>query len=97
MEVSDARRLKALEDENTKLKKLLAEAMLDNAMLRDVAAPARSRNANESATEQSNRSKSTQHQSRTSQHPRFSRLHLCSDGRSRARRYGARRGPEIEH
>ena len=34
---SDARRLKALEDENTKLKKLLAEAMLDNAMLRDVA------------------------------------------------------------
>jgi len=38
MEVSDARRLKALEDENTKLKQLLAEAMLDNAMLRDVAA-----------------------------------------------------------
>jgi putative transposase len=38
MEVSNARRLKALEDENAKLKKLLAEAMLDNAMLRDVAA-----------------------------------------------------------
>ena len=38
MEVSDARRLKALEDENAKLKKLLAEAMLDNAMLKDVAA-----------------------------------------------------------
>ena len=38
MEVSDARRLKGLEDENAKLKKLLAEAMLDNAMLRDVAA-----------------------------------------------------------
>ena len=38
MEVSHARRLKVLEDENTKLKKLLAEAMLDNAMLRDVAA-----------------------------------------------------------
>ena len=38
MEVSGARRLKALEDENAKLKKLLAEAMLDNAMLRDVAA-----------------------------------------------------------
>ena len=35
---SDARRLKALEDENTKLKKLLAEAVHDNAMLRDVAA-----------------------------------------------------------
>ena len=35
--MSDARRLKALEDENTKLKKLLAEQMLDNAMLRDVA------------------------------------------------------------
>jgi putative transposase len=38
MDVSDARRLKTLEDENVKLKKLLAEAMLDNAMLRDVAA-----------------------------------------------------------
>jgi putative transposase len=38
MEVSDARRLKALEEENAKLKKLLAEAILDNAMLRDVAA-----------------------------------------------------------
>jgi putative transposase len=38
MEVSDARRLKALEDENGKLKKLLAEAMLDNAMLKDIAA-----------------------------------------------------------
>jgi len=37
-EVPDARRLKALEDENTKLKKLLAEAMLDIAMLRDMAA-----------------------------------------------------------
>jgi putative transposase len=38
MEVSEVRRLKALEDENTKLKKLLAGAMLDNAVLRDVAA-----------------------------------------------------------
>ena len=38
MGVSDARRLKALEDENSKLKKLMAEAILDNAMLRDVAA-----------------------------------------------------------
>ena len=37
MEVSDARRLKALEDENAKLKKLLAEATLDNAMLKGVA------------------------------------------------------------
>ncbi len=36
MELSDAKRLKALEDENAKLKKLLAETMLDNAMLRDV-------------------------------------------------------------
>lgn len=36
MEVSDARKLKALEDENGKLKKLLAEQMLDNAMLRDI-------------------------------------------------------------
>ena len=38
LDVSDARRLKALEDENARLKKLLAEAMLDNAMLRDVTA-----------------------------------------------------------
>lgn len=32
------RRLKELEDENAKLEKLLAEAMLDNAILKDVAA-----------------------------------------------------------
>jgi len=38
MEVSDARRLKALEEENTRLKKLLAEQMLDNAILKDVSA-----------------------------------------------------------
>jgi putative transposase len=37
LDVSDAKRLKSLEDENTKLKKLLAEAMLDNAMLKDIA------------------------------------------------------------
>jgi putative transposase len=37
LEVSEAKRLKALEDENSKLKKLLAEAMLDNAMLKDIA------------------------------------------------------------
>ena len=38
LNVSDAKRLKSLEDENAKLKKLLAEAMLDNAMLKDIAA-----------------------------------------------------------
>jgi putative transposase len=38
LEVSDARRLRGLEEENAKLKKLLAEAMLDNAILKDVAA-----------------------------------------------------------
>jgi hypothetical protein len=43
LEVSDAKRLKALEDENAKLKKLLAEAMLDNAMLKDVASKKLSR------------------------------------------------------
>ena len=37
LEVSEAKRLKALEDENARLKKLLAEAMLDNAILKDVA------------------------------------------------------------
>lgn len=36
MEVSEARRLKALEDENARLKRLLADAMLDNAMLKDL-------------------------------------------------------------
>jgi putative transposase len=36
LDVSDARRLKALEDENAKLKRLLAEAMLDNAVLKDL-------------------------------------------------------------
>ena len=36
MEVSDARRLKALEDENRKLKKLLAEQMLDNSTLKEM-------------------------------------------------------------
>jgi putative transposase len=36
MEVSDAKRLKALEDENNKLKRLLADALLDNAALKDV-------------------------------------------------------------
>jgi len=38
LDVSDARRLKTLEDENAKLKRLLAEAMLDNAILKDIAA-----------------------------------------------------------
>jgi putative transposase len=37
LDVSEARRLKALEDENARLKKLLAEAMLDNAVLKDLA------------------------------------------------------------
>ena len=36
MEVSEAKRLKALEDENAKLKKLLAEQMLDTAALREL-------------------------------------------------------------
>ena len=36
MEVSDAKRLKALEDENAKPKRLLADAMLDNAGLKDL-------------------------------------------------------------
>ena len=38
LDVSDAKRLRSLEDENAKLKRLLAEAMLDNAMLKDIAA-----------------------------------------------------------
>jgi len=38
MEVSEAKRLKGLEDENRRLKKLLAGAMLDNAALKDLLA-----------------------------------------------------------
>ena len=36
LEVSEAKRLKGLEDENSRLKKLLADAMLDNAALEDL-------------------------------------------------------------
>lgn len=36
MDVSDARRLRSLEDENGKLKRLLADAVLDNAALKDL-------------------------------------------------------------
>ena len=36
MDVSDAQRLRALEDENGKLKRLLADAMLDNVVLKDL-------------------------------------------------------------
>lgn len=38
MDVSQARKLKVLEDENARLKRLLADAMLDNAVLKEVAA-----------------------------------------------------------
>lgn len=37
MSVSDSRRLRVLEAENSRLKRLLADAMLDNAALRDIA------------------------------------------------------------
>jgi putative transposase len=36
MDVSDAKRLRALEEENSKLKRLLADALLDNAAVKDV-------------------------------------------------------------
>lgn len=36
MEVSEAKRLRALEDENAKLKRMLAEAMLNNVALKDL-------------------------------------------------------------
>lgn len=36
MEVSEVVRLEALEDENAKLKRLLAESMLDNVVLKDL-------------------------------------------------------------
>jgi putative transposase len=38
MSIPDARRLKQLEEENARLKKLLAEVMLDNAVLKDITA-----------------------------------------------------------
>lgn len=36
LNVSEARRLKALEDENARLKRMLADAMLDNVALKDL-------------------------------------------------------------
>ena len=36
LDVSEARRLRALEDENAKLKRMLADAMLDNVALKDL-------------------------------------------------------------
>lgn len=36
MDVSEAKRLRALEDENAKLKRMLADAMLDNVALKDL-------------------------------------------------------------
>ena len=36
MDLSDAQKLKALESENAKLKRLLADSMLDNAVLKDL-------------------------------------------------------------
>jgi putative transposase len=36
MDVSEARRLRTLEDENAKLKRMLADAMLDNVALKDL-------------------------------------------------------------
>ena len=36
LDVSEARRLRSLEEENSRLKKLLAEAMLDNVALKDL-------------------------------------------------------------
>jgi putative transposase len=36
LEVSEARKLKALEDENAKLKRMVADAMLDNVALKDL-------------------------------------------------------------
>jgi len=36
MDVSDARRLKTLETENARLKKLPADSMLDNSILKDL-------------------------------------------------------------
>lgn len=36
MDISDAQRLKSLEDENAKLKRLLADTLLDNSVLKDL-------------------------------------------------------------
>ena len=38
LEVSEAKRMRSLESENAKLKRLLADAMLDNAALKDLLA-----------------------------------------------------------
>ncbi len=39
LDVNEARRLRSMEDENAKLKRLLADAMLDNAALKDALSP----------------------------------------------------------
>ena len=46
MDLSDAKRLKQLEDENAKLKRLLADAMLDNVVLKDLLGKPRRRRCN---------------------------------------------------
>ena len=46
MEVSDARKLKSLEQENARLKRLLADAMLDNVVLKDALGKNSRRQAN---------------------------------------------------
>ena len=38
LQVSEVRRLRSLEEENARLKRLLADAMLDNAMLKEISA-----------------------------------------------------------
>ena len=43
MDVSQARKLKVLEDQDARLKRLLADAMLDNAFLKEAAAKKRDR------------------------------------------------------
>ena len=43
IDVSDARRLKTLETENARLKKLLADSMLDNSILKDLLGKSRRR------------------------------------------------------
>ncbi len=51
LEVSEAKRLKALADENAKLKKLLAESMLDVSTLRELLAKTRNARCTESGGE----------------------------------------------
>lgn len=85
MDVSEARRLKALEDENAKLKKLLAEQMLDAAALRELLSK------NGRARRQARRGRAPE-----GRHGPFGTAGLFEGADRKAVRYRSRRPPDTE-